>query len=324
MMVFVLGACGPTPPTSPVVSDSDGPSATEIESVEPSSSPTARNDRPSPTPIPSPPADLTTRLVKARDGIRVTIELDRNPLPAGEATWATLTVQNRGRTDAKWFHDGCAIPAGISGQIVGTRWRPGMEHSGQAGVFKARVLDATGGDVIRITFTHERHIGKGGIGCADIGITDTIASGDSLVHRARWDGNAAPALGPPPSGPVELTGRAGYYYRGNEPAGLIKSGVIELRADGWIVGGKDPTWLDPPEVIDAALADPGFIRWIDDKELGNGRSEFIRFDPRRGVWEVGTVEYVSTTLHFVRVHPVTGAVLETIERRWVPEVDGNL
>lgn len=328
VVVLSLLGCTAGSPEGRVDSASDAPTASAIESVVSSHTPTSSGrstdtPRPSLALVPSPPVDLPTRLVKARDGIRVTIELGRNPLRAGEPTWATLTVQNRGRTEAKWFHDGCAIPAGIGGQVVGARWRMGVEHSGQAAIFKSRVVDAIGGDIIRIMFTPEQHIGRGGIGCADVGITEPLAPRESLVHRARWDGMAAPALGPPPGGPIELSGAAAYYYRGNEPADLIDSGAIEMRADGWIVGGKDPAWLDPPEVIDAALADPGFVRWIADKELGNGRSEFIRFDPQRAVWEVGTVEYISTTLHFVRVHPVTGAVLETVDRRWIPEVDGN-
>jgi hypothetical protein len=273
--------------------------------------------------VPSPPADLPTRLTKSKSGIRVTIELERNPLPAGEATWATVTVQNRGRTEAKWFHDGCSIPAGIGGEVVGLRWRPGVEHAGQAAVFKSRVVEAFGGDVVRIKFTHERYIGKVGVGCADVGITDTIPPGESLVHRARWDGMAAPALGPPPSGAVELKGGAAYYYRGKEPADLIDNGAIELRADGWIIGGKDPAWLDPPEILDAALADGDLTDWIANKELGNGRSEFIRFDQNMGLWDVGTVEWVTHRIHYVRVDPI-GRVIDTIDRPWDPRTDGYL
>jgi hypothetical protein len=323
--IAVVGGCGtPPPPTrAPTAAAFESavpsrPDATPASTAQPTDPPT-----PSPSPIPSPPADLPTRLVKSKSGIRVTIELDRNPLRAGDPTWATMTVQNRGSTDATWYHDGCAIPVGLGGEIVGTRWRPGVEQSGQAALFKARVVEASGGDVPWIQFIHERYIGKVGFGCADLGVTDTIPPGDSLVHRARWDGMASPALGPPPGGAVELTGRAAYYFRGKQPARLITTAVIELRATAWIVDGKDPTLLDPPEIIDAALADEDFAAWLADKELGNGRNEFIRFDPEAGLWEVGTVEYVSNRLHFVRVDPM-GRVLDTIDRPWDPRTDGNL
>ena len=327
--IFVVCGCGSAPPPTQEARASARESAVASRSVE-SSGMIAPTRRPtvaptlSPTPVPPPPADLPTRLVKSKSGIRVTIELDRNPLPAGEPMWATVTVQNRGRTEVTWFHDGCAIPVHVFGDIVGSRWRPGRSHDGQAARFKDRLLDSEVRDPVRITFTHERYVGKGPLGCADVGIVDTIPPGQALVHRSRWDGMAADSLGLPPSGQVDLTGLAQFYYRGEQPPS-IRAGEIELHGEAWIVDGKDPSWLDPPEVIDAALTDPAFLEWLDDKQLGNGISEFIRFDQRVQLWEVGVITYYATpVLHFVRVHPVTGVIIDTVERPWRPEVDGNL
>ena len=44
-----------------------------------------------------------------REGVRVTIVLDANPLRAGQPTWVTTTVQNVGPDGLIWFHDGCGI-----------------------------------------------------------------------------------------------------------------------------------------------------------------------------------------------------------------------
>ena len=110
-------------------------------------------------------------------------------------------------------------------------------------------------DKIYMSFTPEGWIGKGRIGCADVGMSDTIHAGKSIRKRAQWDGMAHLRLGLPPSGPVTLHVFAGYYARGRNPPSPIKDGAVAFEGDARIVDGKDPSWLDPPEIIDAALRD---------------------------------------------------------------------
>lgn len=254
----------------------------------------------------------------------MTIDLERNPLPAGEATWATVSVRNRGRDAVTWFHDGCAIPVWVGGEVIGARWRQGIEQTGQAGHFKERLVDHEIGRVVRIDFRPEHFVGQQGkIGCADVGIADTIAPGDSITQRARWDGMADHALGLPPSGAVDLTGWADFFFRDPQPADIMAQ-RIELEGRAWIVDGKDPSWLDPPEVIDAALTDAAFVEWLQDKRLGYGMEEFIRFDQEAHLWNVGVVIYGRDILHYVRVDPASGAVVDTVERPFVWQVDGNM
>jgi hypothetical protein len=89
-----------------------------------------------------------------------------------------------------------------------------------------------------------------------------------------------------------------------------------------MVDGKDPAWLDPPEVVDVALDNDDFVAWISEKNLGNGVEEFARFDLKSGLWHIGVIEYGLERIHYVRIDPATGTLLDTVERRWDPDVDG--
>jgi hypothetical protein len=40
---------------------------------------------------------LPTSATAEQNGVRLTIELERNPLPAGQPTWITKTITNTGR-----------------------------------------------------------------------------------------------------------------------------------------------------------------------------------------------------------------------------------
>ena len=51
-------------------------------------------------------------MTATRDDIRVTVTLQRNPLPAGELSWVKTKVENIGDTNVTWFHGGCATPVG--------------------------------------------------------------------------------------------------------------------------------------------------------------------------------------------------------------------
>jgi hypothetical protein len=119
---------------------------------------------------------------------------------------------------------------------------------------------------------------------------------------------------------------ADFYYRGEEPTDFIDSARLSIEGDAWIVDGKDPAWLDPAEVVDAALTDAAFQAWLSNHALGYGiggfTDAFIRFDLEAGAWDVGTVEHDARRLHYVRVDPVDGSIIDTNERTWDREVDG--
>lgn len=304
-----LGTSGP-PAASPTL-PSAGPGSVAI---------------PSPTPRSSRPPDAARSASVERDGIQVTMTLDANPLTAGEPTWVSTEVRNLGRDDVIWFHDGCAIAVDVRGEMTGVQWRPGQAQSGVAADFKRLALEQQTLDqgVVHIAFTPEAYIGAGRYGCMDVGITQRIAPGEAIHQRARWDGMVQLRLGAPPSGAVDLVGRARYYWRDGEgtPASVTDQ-AIEVHLDGQIVDGRDRSLLDPPEVIDAALADPAFLRWVTATHIGEGNTPVLWFDPETSEWQVGLLDYDARRFHLVSVDPLSGSVVGTADRAWDPAVDGS-
>lgn len=286
---------------------------------------------PSPSPISSPSSalpELPTTASAEKDGVRLTATLERNPLPSGEPTWVTTEVRNVGTDDLVWLHGGCRIAAHVGGIIEGAHWRPGREQTGKAAEFKTRALSYHGGagDEIGIGFTPEPWIGRGPIACSAIGIEEIIPPGGAIIERAQWDGMVG-RFGPAHEGEIQLVASFGDYWRAStgQPDDLTAQRIV-VSIGSAVVDGRDPALLDPAEVLDAALADPGFAAWIEGIEDVPGVDPVLRMAPDTHAWWVGTkgdaVDAVAP-MHLVLVHPRSGAVLATIDRDWDYRTEGN-
>jgi len=282
------------------------------------------SDEPSPAVEATIPADLPSTAAHEERGIRVSVVLDRNPLQAGQVTWATLEVRNVGTDDLVWFHDGCSIPVRLWGEMTDATWRPGVEQTGPAADFKrmaTRRYASPEGTVV-IDFVPEPFIGRGSYGCTDTGFTEYLEPGETRVQRAQWNGMAGRRLGLPPSGPVRLTVRADYYWRATDPEPEdITTTTLTFEMPAWIESGRDPRLLHPPEVVDAAVADPEFMAQIVPR-LPSGHDPVLQFVVAAGAWEVGLLGYDRRTYYLALVAPRSGEVLGLIERPWDPDVDG--
>jgi hypothetical protein len=272
----------------------------------------------------APPGRLPRRVVHEADGIRVTIELARNPLRSGVPTWVRSTVTNTGAADLTWSHDGCAIPAGVSGTMIGVGRRIGQPLA-EAPAYKADTLESAGGaGPITIDFVPEPFVGlAGSYGCADIGISETIHPGGSISQRGRWDGFAYGRLGPVPSGPVRMRAWAGYYERTTDRSHRTKPIVFTFPA--WILPASGKQTLDPPEAIDVALTDRAFATDVASVDLHSGHEPTLWYRPRAGLWEVGYVawEPEPPTMHTVLVDARTGTIARPFTTRpWNERRDG--
>lgn len=259
------------------------------------------------------------------DGLRISITLDRNPMPAGEVTGATYRVKNVGPTSANWTSDGCESPVGLNGEMTGIRLHPGIQATAQGSRFKFLALHDVEDGIVRIGFVPERFLGRGTYGCGDIAIGHELKPGQQITRRGFWDGAVSRRHGPPPTGAVRLTGWAGYFSRmhDGEETPLGDNGVLRPVLDAWITAGHDPAWLDLPEVVDAALADPQLQAWLDKVEIGNASEPVAWWDAELGLWQIGILRYyVQPGLWLVLVDPLTGAVTGHVERDWDPDVDG--
>jgi hypothetical protein len=269
----------------------------------------------------TPPADLPTTIRHEVDGIRFTIELDRNPMPAGEPTRATFEVRNTGNDDVTWSYDGCATPLAASGAMTDVRWDPGVRHENQLFLFKAMALEkqqiVDGAVNLRIVL--EEQADRGSVGCADIADSQTIAPGDAIRERAVFDGFATYRLGPPPSGPVTFQVWAASYWRASDGPPTDRSdAAIEFTFESWITGGQDPSRISPAEAVDGALADPDFAAWIAARSMDANKSPILYLDPATDLWQVGVIDYFAQRTHIARVDPVTGAVVEIVDAPWDP------
>ena len=280
---------------------------------------------PTPKPEPTVPPNLDRRATVTRDDIRVTVTLQRNPLPAGELSWVKTRVENLGSTDVTWFHNGCATSVGVGGQMAA--WRYGATHEGQAQRFKNRLLGVdVPEDVPRrpsIGFSPKEALGRGSYGCADVGITDTIKPGRSIRDTRWWSGFETVTGAPVLTGPVTLRINAGYYWRGAEPP-EITDARIQMTLDTWIVSDADPVRPTPPEIVDAALSDAGFATYLHTQKIGSGRAEILWYRADEDVWEVGVMPWYETDpprIHGVVVDAETGEKLGPLDRPWIEDVD---
>ena len=118
----------------------------------------------------------------APGGYEVTVELDRNPMPAGEPTWVTTTVRNLGSDDIIWAHDGCATAVHLQGEVAIPPWRTGQQQRGFAGILKREALGVRnrveGTALVR--FLRPEHATMGEFACADAQWTKRIEPGGAV------------------------------------------------------------------------------------------------------------------------------------------------
>ncbi len=308
-----LGAAPGTPSIGPA-----SPYATMPPSTSPAvSHAPSPSTRPTPTPAATVPASLRRGATVEQDGLRVSIRLDETPLRAGVPAWIRKKVTNVGDGDVVWSHGGCVTTVNVLGTMDERPWRPGIAHEGIAAELKEWLIsDNSLNGMIYIDFRSEEFIGAHRGGCSDVGGGSRLGPGESITQRAQWNGSMDFRLGDPPSGPLHLKGWFGDYHRPAEGRPRDRDAAIEIRLDTWVIDGRDPDLLDPPEVIDAALASSEFSAWLETRNIGNANDPVIAFDAEAGLWEVGLLEYDTRTYYVALVHPRTGEVIDIIRRPW--------
>jgi hypothetical protein len=286
-LVLALAGCtverlpiseSPPPRHSPAISSSPSPIASLSTTPEP------------PVVVDGERVDVDTTVVAASntvDGVRVLIEANRNPMPAGEPTWVTTTLFNRGPGVLRWMTDGCATHVGVRGQMSGMRWAAGGVQEGAAQTFKSwadrTVVDLAG--PISLGFVPERFVDRGDYACGDVGVTHELEVGGRTVARHRWDGLTG-EFGLPPSGPAEVTATFDYWWRDGEPEGSGPD--VAARLPVVINRGRGPAELSPGQVIDVALSVPQFRALL---EAHPSLQEWdmpirVEFDSKAEAWEV--------------------------------------
>lgn len=311
---------GPPPPsTGP--RPSAPPSATRTATLAPTSIPPIEQRGPGFEPPPSAPpieVELGVRVaVREVDGVRITIEVDRNPLVAGEPAWITTTFENTGRDTVGWMTDGCSIHVGTHGEMA-FRWAPGFVQEGAAKTFKDWAIDTEASihRPIWLNALPERFVGGRDLACADLGVGHELKSGRTIRERHRWDGQTGGDLGMPPSGPAEWIGEFRTWWRASDPGAAFPETrePIAVRLPVEIVGGRDPRLLSAGQAIDVAVTVPSFRALLERfPSIRDWRmSRIVWFDPARDVWvvELKVADGFAVEVH---VAPLSGAVVRVVE-----------
>ena len=225
--------------------------------------------------------------VAERDGVRVTLALEDSPPRGGTPTWARADVANLGDRPVRWAGGGCGHALFIDIDAAAAQDR-GLAWPGRRGEFKRLALGGEFGSPASAAFVPEDLIRPPGqeVGCPAILAIETLAPGERLRVRARWDGTIAGSPAPPGPATVRasfpMIGIVGEVPEDRTDADPV---VAALAID--IAGGgpaEDPA-LAPALAIDAALADPQFGAWVD----AAAPETWINPDlvHERGIWSVG-------------------------------------
>ena len=229
--------------------------------------------------------------VAERGGVRVTLVLE-DPLPrAGAPSWARAEVVNLGDRGVRWAGGGCGHALFIDIDAAAAQDR-GVAWPGRRGEFKRLALGPDFGSPASAAFVPEDLIRPPGqeVGCPANLAIETLAPGERLRVRARWDGMIAGS--PAPAGPATVSASFPMIgIVGEVPEDRIEAEPVVASLTTGVAGGgpaEDPA-LAPALAIDAALADPQFGAWVDAAAPETWiNPDLVHTD---GIWSVGLFRF---------------------------------
>jgi hypothetical protein len=273
------------------------------------------------TPAPTVPGALGRQVTIERDGLRVTLELDRNPMPAGEVTWVTKTVENVGADPIQYFP--CGEAMSVTGLLQDRPWLPGAQLPNPQADWKKYLLQQVDvRDGKRQVFFLPKGLTGSSSGCGDIGYVEILAPGKALSERSRWDGLTFRRLAPPPTTRVDLVGSFEYAHAAKPDIEAPRL-EIGIHLETWIDGRRE-AYLDPAEVADIALSEPRLRALLAARDLNNGNESVLRFDPVSATYQVGILDSGGLPVaqaHLLSIDAVTGEVVGWVERDWDYAID---
>jgi hypothetical protein len=191
-----------------------------------------------------------------RDGLVVTLSVDRSTLPAAARTWVSVSVVNTSSEVRLWRGGGCNILADVSiSTATGVTPEHGRNLGGPAGTFKDLAAPSAPESNVG-WFTEERFVDKTNFGCPANLAINQIGAGQRLEVRAAWDGEIQDAVAPP--GPARIV--ASFPYLGR--AGKLDSPEPIEAMTMVDVMDRGVRLLSRGQAADAALSNPDFDAWV--------------------------------------------------------------
>jgi hypothetical protein len=195
------------------------------------------------------------------DDVRVTLSLERSPLPAAQPTRALVVVDNLSPDVRDWLGAGCGLLATVTiHTAVDVHPDPGVNWPGAAGKFKR--MASPGSDAsadapfidARFADDPRRLI------CAANLAINHLKPGQRLEMSAVWNGEVATVAAP--AGPATVSAEFAYLAgpaAGVDPFERVRPIVVTIDTE---VVGAGIALLSADQIIDAALADRRFAAWL--------------------------------------------------------------
>lgn len=303
VMLLATSLVGCATSEVPAVSSASAPRSVG-PTVVPSNAPTARV-APSRTPWPSVVAPAETSTEALADDLRLTLEIDQQPLRPGVKIWATMSVTNVGKRTLHYSTDGCEIPIHAWASLTGP-WLQGAAQSGVAAEAKSRTL-ASGTSHGATSFVAEHLVGRD-VGCADYASPHRLEPGAVITQRSLWQPFED---APMPDVTAEIVAYFPFdrWEGDDEPEGPRRA--AEVRLPSAILGGATWPWLTPAEAIDAGLADAEFLSWLEAVPPDAWSGPSLELDPDAATWTLAV--YQETAVDWIAsltIDATTGAILK--------------
>lgn len=246
---------------------------------------------PPPTIIPSqsgPVRDAADGQVSAyveRDGVRLTIEIEQNPLSTRTPAWATMTAENLGTDNVIYGVGGCGLMAEVSGRILGD-WTGGVPQFGAAGAFKALALTSektAGSPYLTVGLVPESLVDKENVGCADLLQLESLAPGALEVRRALWRGDGTDLI---PTDTLKLVARFPFFRREGE-APDREGPPLEVALPVRVRDASPSPLIGPGRAIDTALLQEEFVQFVATYPQAQWINPYLELDAEHAIWTVG-------------------------------------
>jgi hypothetical protein len=257
-----------------------------------------------PIATPQPDAPYGTASVE-KDGIRITLTLDRIETTFGRRVWADVTVENVGSDVVHWGHSGtCDWPAGVTLTTDAALPSNGREWPGEAGVLKSVTVDDI--DAWRFGFVPEWAVDReGSWGCTSDLVPDEIRPGERRSARFAWDTDGMNGMAPP-GGLYIAQSVFGYQGRGDiDPNAdpLRKQVAVQVLLD---VRGLEREYIPPGEAVDLLLEDAAFTQLLAENPRTQWTSSTLRWDNE--TWHLEIAQRAPHGSVVATVDAITGEV----------------
>ncbi|HET8570003.1 MAG TPA: hypothetical protein VFM93_13570 [Candidatus Limnocylindria bacterium] len=278
------------------------------------------------TPTPRPSFTPEAVATAEREGVRVTLSLDRRRVAPKEAVWADVLIENTNAASVWWIGGGCNFPARVSATVATSGL--GAQQPLALAEWKKRWLlpyTAPASFVPESAWAEHQRTGSGPACTADIRIQELAAKG-VLRMRAAWDGTIGGPLSraDAPNGTSTVTASFPITFA-PAPPGQFRdlAGKLEIAASATIELVGRATVIAAGEALDAALADPRFRPWLEER-LADERAGY-RLEGglhlQGATWRVAVAQKVpaggAAAVHEggVRIDAATGTVTAVDLRR---------